>query len=165
VFLPLGGIYVLFISRRRSGQEPFACSACGRVVCGKCDLGAEVGGLCSPCYQALYQRENIPRERRHEQIRKMARYQSRRSRRLLMLNFVMPGLGFSLLDEKPQGMFILFGFFFLLLAALFWGAMLPVPMTVWETGGHALRILSFVVVIFFYWFVQRMFFAKIRARR
>jgi hypothetical protein len=165
VFLVLIGVYVLFVSRPRGGQEPFACSACGQVVCGKCDKGAEVGGLCSPCYQALYQKENIPRERRHEQIRKMARFQSRRSRRLLILNLLLPGLGFSLLEESPRGALILFGLLFLVLVGMFWSAMLPVPMTVWETGGSVLRILSIVLLIVLYIVVQQRFFAKVRARR
>jgi len=165
VFLVLIGVYVLFVSRRRRGQEPFGCSACGQIVCGKCDTGAEVGGLCSPCYQALYQRENIPRERRHEQIRKMARFQSRRSRRLLILNLLLPGVGFSLLEERPQGTLILFGFLLLTLVGMFWSAMLPVPMTVWETGFSVLRILSIVLLIVLYVVVQHRFLAKVRARR
>jgi tetratricopeptide (TPR) repeat protein len=165
VFLALIVVYVLFVSHRRSGQEPFACSACGQVVCGKCDKGAQVGGLCSPCYQALYQRENIPKERRREQIRKMARFQSRRSRRLLILNLLLPGLGFSLLEERPRGTLILFGFLFLVLVGMFWSAMLPVPMTVWETGVSVLRILSIVLLIVLYVLVQQKFFAKVRARR
>jgi tetratricopeptide (TPR) repeat protein len=165
VFLVLAGVYTVFVGRRRRGQEPFACSGCGQVVCGKCDAGAEVGGLCSPCYQALYQRENIPRERRHEQIRKMARYQSRRSRRLLLANLVTPGIGFSLLEEKARGALILFGLLFVLLVAMFWSAMLPVPMTVWETGGSHVGILSILLLILLYGVVQQRFLAKIRARR
>ncbi len=165
VFLALTGIYVAFVGRRRWGQEPFACSGCGQVVCGKCDRGAEVGGLCSPCYQALYQREKIPKERRHEQIRKMARYQSGRSRRMLLANLVTPGIGFSLLEDKARGALILFGIVFVLLVALFWSDMLPVPMTVWETGGSLVRILSILLLILLYGTVQQRFLAKIRARR
>ena len=165
VFLALTGVYVLFVARRRSGQEPFACSGCGQIVCGKCDRGAEVGGLCSPCYQALYQRENISKERRHGQIRKMARFQSRRSRRLLILNLLLPGLGFSLLEERPRGMLILFGFFFFLLLTGFWGHMLPVPMTVWETGGSVFRILTILLLIPLYVVIQQKFVTKLRARR
>jgi tetratricopeptide (TPR) repeat protein len=165
VFFVLAGLYTLFVSRRRRGQEPFTCSSCGQVVCGKCDLGAEVGGLCSPCYQALYQRENIPKERRHEQIRKMARHQSRRSRRMLILNLLLPGVGFSLLEEKPRGVFMLFGFLFLLLVAGFWSNILPVPMTVWETGGSVLRILTVGLLSLLYVVNQRGFVAQLRARR
>jgi tetratricopeptide (TPR) repeat protein len=165
VFLALTGVYVLFVARRRSGQEPFACSGCGQIVCGKCDRGAEVGGLCSPCYQALYQREHISKERRHGQIRKMARFQSRRSRRLLLLNLLLPGLGFSLLEEKPRGMLILFGFFFFLLLTGFWDNMLPVPMTVWETSGSVSRILSVLLLIPLYVVIQKKFVKTIRARR
>jgi tetratricopeptide (TPR) repeat protein len=165
VFLALTGVYVLFVARRRSGQEPFACSGCGKIVCGKCDRGAEAGGLCSPCYQALYQRENISKERRHGQIRKMARFQSRRSRKLLIVNLLLPGLGFSLLEEKPRGMLILFGFFFFLLLTGFWGNMLPVPMTVWETGGSVLRILAILLLIPLYVLIQQKFVTKLRARR
>ena len=165
VFLALAAVYVLFAARRRSGQEPFACSGCGQIVCGKCDAGAEVGGLCSPCYQALYQRENISKERRHGQIRKMARYQSRRSRRLLILNLLMPGLGFSLLEEKPRGMLVLFGFVFLALVTGFWSNMLPVPMTVWETGGSGWRSLFVLLLLVLYIVIQKRFVAKIRARR
>ena len=124
-----------------------------------------MGGLCSPCYQALYQREHISKERRHGQIRKMARFQSRRSRRLLVLNLLLPGLGFSLLDERPRGVLILFGFFFFLLLTGFWGNMLPVPMTVWETGGSALRILSVLLPIPLYVVIQKKFVTTIRARR
>lgn len=165
VFLVLAGAYVVFVGRRRRGQEPFACSGCGQVVCTKCDAGAEVGGLCSPCYQALYQRENIPKERRHEQLRKMGRYQSRRSRWMLFANLAIPGMGFSLVEEKARGVLILFGFLFLLLVAIFWSAMLPVPMTVWETGGSVVRILSILLLIVLYGVVQQRFLAKIRARR
>jgi tetratricopeptide (TPR) repeat protein len=165
VFLSLTGVYVLLVSRRRSGQEPFACSGCGKIVCAKCDLGAEVGGLCSPCYQALYQRENISKERRHGQIRKMARHQSRRSRRLLLLNLLLPGIGFSLLEEKPRGILILVGFFFVVLVSGFWGNMLPVPMTVWETGGSILRFLFIPLLIGLYVAIQQRFVSKIRARR
>ncbi len=165
VFLALTGVYVLFVARRRRGQEPFACSGCGQIVCGKCDAGAEVGGLCSTCYQALYQREHIPKERRHGQIRKMARFQARRSRRLLILNLLLPGLGFSLLEEKPRGMLMLFGFFLFLLLTAFWGNMLPVPMTVWETGGSVFRILAILLLIPLYVVIQQKFVAKIRARR
>lgn len=165
VFLALAAVYVMLVSRRRSGQEPFACSGCGKIVCAKCDVGAEVGGLCSPCYQALYQRENISKERRHGQIRMMARHQSRRSRRLLILNLLLPGLGFSLLEEKPRGLLMLLGFFFLVLVAGFWSSMLPVPMTVWETSGTASRIVFAVLLIGLYVFMQRKFVDKIRARR
>ena len=124
-----------------------------------------MGGLCSPCYQALYQREHISKERRHGQIRKMARFQSRRSRRLLILNLLLPGLGFSLLEEKPRGLLILFGFFFCMLLTGFWGNMLPVPMTVWETGGSAGSILAVLLLIPVYVVIQRKFLTKIRARR
>jgi tetratricopeptide (TPR) repeat protein len=165
VFLALTGVYVLFVARRRSGQEPFACSGCGQIVCAKCDRGAEVGGLCSPCYQALYQREHISKERRHGQIRKMARFQSRRSRRLLIINLLLPGLGFSLLEERPRGMVILFSFFLFLLLTGFWGYMLPVPMTVWETGGSVSRNLYLLLVIPLYVVVQKKFVTEIRARR
>ena len=165
VFLALTGVYVLFVTRRRSGQEPFACSGCGQIVCGKCDTGAEVRGLCSPCYQALYQKENISKERRHGQMRKMARFQSRRSRRLLILNLFLPGLGFSLLEERPRGMLILFGFFFFILLTGFWGNMLPVPMTVWETGGSVWKVLAILLLIPLYVVIQRKFVTRIRARR
>ena len=95
----------------------------------------------------------------------MARYQSRRSRRLLLANLVTPGIGFSLLEEKARGALILFGFLFVLLVAMFWSAMLPVPMTVWETGGSLVRILSILPLILLYGVVQQRFLAKIRARR
>jgi tetratricopeptide (TPR) repeat protein len=165
VFLALAGVYVALAARRRSGLEPFACSGCGQIVCGKCDLGAEVGGLCSPCYQALYQRENISKERRHGQIRKMARYQSRRSRRLLILNLLVPGLGFSLVEDTPKGVLILLGFVFVGLVVGFWSSILPVPVTVWETEASVLRMLCFVMPIALYGFIQHKFVTKIRARR
>ena len=165
VFLVLASGYVLVAARRKNGQEAFVCSTCGQVVCRRCDAGAEAGGLCSPCYQALYQKENISKERRHDQIRRMARYQSRRSRRLLLLNLVLPGLGFVLLEERPRGMLILFGFLFLSLVAGFWSNLLPVPMTVWETGGPSLKILSILLVVLLYGILQRRFITKIRARR
>jgi hypothetical protein len=95
----------------------------------------------------------------------MARFQSRRSRRLLILNLLLPGLGFSLLEEKPRGMLILFGFFFFLLLTGFWGNMLPVPMTVWETGGSVLRILAILLLIPLYVVIQQKFVTKLRARR
>ena len=95
----------------------------------------------------------------------MARFQSRRSRRLLILNLLLPGLGFSLLEERPRGTWILFGFLFLVLVGMFWSAMLPVPMTVWETGVSVLRILSIVLLIVLYVLVQQKFLAKVRARR
>ncbi len=165
VFLAMTAVYVMLVARRRSGQEPFTCSGCGKIVCAKCDVGAQVGGLCSPCYQALYQRENISKERRHGQIRKMARHQSRRSRRLLILNLLLPGLGFSLLEEKPRGLWLLLGFFFLVLVAVFWSSMLPVPMTVWETAGSVSRVLCVVFLVGLYLFTQQRFLDKIRARR
>jgi tetratricopeptide (TPR) repeat protein len=165
VFLALTGLYVVFVGRRRRGQEPFACTGCGQIVCGKCDTGAEVGGLCSPCYQALYQREHVSKDRRHGQIRKMARFQSRKTRRLLILNMLLPGLGFSLLEEKPRGMLILFGFFFSLVLIGLWSDMLPVPMTVWETGGSVLGMVAIVLLIPVYVVVQRKFMTKLRARR
>ena len=82
-----------------------------------------------------------------------------------MLNLLLPGLGFSLLDERPRGVLILFGFFFFLLLTGFWGNMLPVPMTVWETGGSALRILSVLLPIPLYVVIQKKFVTTIRARR
>jgi tetratricopeptide (TPR) repeat protein len=165
VFLLLAGVYILFLARRGKGPEPFACSGCGRVVCGNCDVGAEVGGLCSPCYQALYQREHISKERRHGQIRRMARFQSRRSRRLLLVNLLLPGLGITLLEDTPRGMFTLFGFVFLVLVTGFWSDMLPVPMTVWESGGPLLRLLLLPLLVALYLHLQRTCVTKIRARR
>jgi tetratricopeptide (TPR) repeat protein len=165
VFLVLAGVYILFVARRGRRPEPFACSGCGRVVCGNCDVGAEVGGLCSPCYQALYQREHTSKERRHGQIRRMARYQSRRSRRLLLLNLLLPGLGITLLEDTPRGMFTLFGFVFFILVTGLWSDMLPVPITVWESGGSVFRLLLLPVLVGLYLYLQHTCVVKIRARR
>ena len=60
---------------------------------------------------------------------------------------------------------MLFGFLFLLLVTGFWNKILPVPMTVWETGGSLLTILSLVLLIVLYVVIQRGFVNQIRARR
>jgi hypothetical protein len=62
-------------------------------------------------------------------------------------------------------MLILFGFFVFLLLAGFWGNLLPVPMTVWETGGSVPGIVSILLLIPLYVVIQQKFVTKIRARR
>jgi hypothetical protein len=62
-------------------------------------------------------------------------------------------------------MVILFSFFLFLLLTGFWGYMLPVPMTVWETGGSVSRNLYLLLVIPLYVVVQKKFVTEIRARR
>lgn len=83
-----------------------------------------------------------------------------------MLNLLLPGLGFSLLEETSRGMLILFGFFLFLLLAGFWGNMLPVPMTVWETGGSLVtRVVWLLALVAIYAAIQQRFVTKLRARR
>ena len=61
-------------------------------------------------------------------------------------------------------MLVLFGFVFLALVTGFWSNMLPVPMTVWETGGSGWRSLFVLLLLVLYIVIQKRFVAKIRAR-
>jgi hypothetical protein len=150
---------------RPDRQKPLFCTGCGVIVCERCQSGIAATKMCTQCYQALYTGKNIPRERRNQQIRKMARRRTGRARRLVLLNLVLPGLGLSVHEDRISGFFCLFLFLFFSLATVFWNRLLPLPFVVWETGGGAAcaEILSGLVV--FYMAVQLRFFWKLRSGR
>lgn len=165
VFALFAGMYVLLVTRRRTGDEPFGCSGCGKVVCSRCQTGREVGGLCSPCYQALYQRREVSKDRRQEQIRRMAVHQASRSRRWMVLNIPFPGLGVYLAAGRPTGLLFLFGFLLALFAVIFWGAILPVPGPVWEEGGGVVRWFLGALLVAVYGASQYRFRKQLMRRR
>lgn len=134
IFGPLAAL-VVFRTVKGNGSEPFRCNGCGVIACGACQPGTRSAGLCNPCYQTLYERNHIVRERRNLQIRRMAISQARRSRRLIILNLLLPGAGTSVQEERVTGMMCLLVFVFGLVA-LFWWPRLPFsPGIPWETAA------------------------------
>jgi len=151
--------------RRIERQKPVLCSGCGVIVCEKCQSGVATTKMCTQCYQALYTGKNIPRERRNQQIRKMARRRTGRVRRLVLMNLFLPGLGFSVHEDRIFGFFCLFLFLFLSLAAMSWNRLLPLPVVVWETAGATAHAEVLGGLLLFYLVVQLRFLWKLRSGR
>ncbi len=166
VFLALAAVYLLLVAGGR-GWDLIACSTCGRIISGGESAGGSgISGMCAGCYRALYQGDQIPKERRHEQLRRMGRYQSRRSRVLLILNLLFPGVGYSLLRERAAGIFIFLGFILLGLWIVLWHGILPIPVIVWETtGASGGSWLAAGCLVFLYGWVQKRFVGLMRAGR
>jgi len=165
LFGPLAGLALLLPTVRKWHQRPLHCTGCGVVVCGKCHSGTAMTKMCTPCYQVLYAGKDIPKERRSLQIRKMARNRTVRLRRLLLLNALLPGLGFSLYKDRVSGYLLLFLFLFLAVAGLFWVNFLPLPVVAWETGGATCSVLFSGALLALYGIVQVRFYLAIRSGR
>jgi len=164
VFVPLAAVFVVLMIRR-SGFEPFACSSCGVVICAKCQPGTRTAGICMPCYQSLYQKDQIVRERRNRQVRRMVLHQARRWRDLMAINLLFPGLGWSLLKERAMGMVLFFLFLFCTLMAIAWNRIFPSPWPIWETGQMNVAIGLGAVLLLAYLGIQVRFIQVLRAGR
>ncbi len=166
IFIFFAGVYGFYnIYKGSGGSEAFRCSSCGCILCSRCHSAPEVGGVCSACYQALYQKDNIPKDNRHRQFRQMAIYHSKRLRIIVFLNILFPGLGYSLVEEKPKGLLLYFIFLFFLITVLSWNLFVPSSMIVWANSGSFLWMVFCGLVIILYLFIQKRFLKKVRARR
>jgi tetratricopeptide (TPR) repeat protein len=165
IFGLLTVVFLVQTGSRRERQKPVFCTGCGVIVCDKCQAGIAVTRMCTQCYQALYTGKDIPRERRNQQIRKMARRRTGRVRKLVLLNLVLPGLGFSVHEDRISGFLCWFLFLFFSLAAMFWNRLLPLPVVVWETGGATAGAEILGGLLIFYLVVQLRFFWKLRSGR
>ena len=121
--------------------------------------------MCNPCYQALYERDTIPRDRRGQQVRRMVRWEVNRAKILFGLNIILPGVGFSLRDNRITGVLCVLGFFLLALATVFWNTILPLPFPVWETAKTSINLPFAVVLILGYLGIQVYFYTQLRSRR
>ena len=131
IFAPLAALVAVWMARGGTGG-PFRCSGCGIIACGRCQPGTRFAGLCNPCYQTLYERDHIVRERRNMQIHRMAGSQARRSRGLVLLNLFLPGLGTSVQEDKIAGMLFLLVFVFGVLEQVLWSRLPFSPVQPWE---------------------------------
>jgi len=165
IFGALAAAFLPLAWNRRRLPVPMSCTGCGIIVCNKCHSGTAMTKMCTQCYQALYQGQSIPNERRNLQIRKMARSRASRFRRLLLLNALFPGLGFSVYEDRVSGFLMFFLFLFLALAGLFWDRLLPVPVVAWETPTPTSHFMIFSGLLILYVLVQARFFQKLRSGR
>jgi tetratricopeptide (TPR) repeat protein len=157
--------FLLLTWKRRRRQDPLRCGGCGVIICETCQSGTSMTKMCTQCYQALYLRKSVPKEKRTLQIRKMARIRTARTRKLLLLNLTLPGLGFSILRDRVPGFLFLFLFLYLTLAALFWERLMPLPVIAWEPGGAKGLYVFAAFILVLYTAVQVRFLSLLRSGR
>lgn len=157
-------VYSVLILSGRIRGEVFRCGSCGRVVCRRCQPILAAGGMCNPCHQVLYLRDQIPKEHRQKQIREMARYRGRRQRIGFVTNVLLPGLGSSVAEDRARGAAVFLGFLLALLALLLWDPLFPSGSSGWEEPGGMSQLVPGCLLVALYLVLQYRNFRTFRER-
>jgi tetratricopeptide (TPR) repeat protein len=134
------------------GQRPaaFRCQRCGSVVTSRSQPESAGEPICGMCYQALYQRDHIPHERRHAHLQRISRSRIRTLRRSRLTNLLFPGIGYVVYEDGPRGFLYLFVF----LAWASWLAvrkvLVPPPSAAWPHGAGTVTLLAAALGVVFY---------------
>ncbi|MEW6443384.1 MAG: tetratricopeptide repeat protein [bacterium] len=160
-----GFLYALLILSGRMKSRAHRCVSCGRISCARCQPATLSREICHPCYQVLYQREQIPKEHRQRQVRYMAQYQRKRLRSTLLWNAVLPGFGWAVARERARGMVVFFALSVCALGVLCWERVLPAGPSGWAQGGGGFRCALLVLFVASYLGVQYAGLRRFRQRR
>ena len=164
IFLLLAVIYAAFSLFQKEEPDVFRCSNCGLILCSKCHSSTEVEGVCSPCYQALYEKDNIEKDSRHKQFRTMSIFHADRLKTIKKLNLVFPGLGYSLVEEKSKGLILLCIFVVALASITLRTVFMPSSIIIWANVNNLPLYIGIGLTIAIYLLIQRGFFKKIGGR-
>lgn len=107
-----------FFYGRKGGVRAFRCSRCGNILCERCEKELYWGRMCSDCYRSLVKIEVLDPKKRVARLLKIHGGQLKRSALIRALGFAPPGIAYIYGGNILQGMLMLWGFLFFLLAAL-----------------------------------------------
>ncbi len=110
-------VFFLFYVKK-GGVKAFRCSRCGKILCERCEKELYWGRMCSDCYRSLVKIEVLDPKKRVARLLKIHGGQLKRSALIRALGFAPPGIAYIYGGNILQGMLMLWGFLFFLMAAL-----------------------------------------------
>ncbi len=122
-----------FFYGKKGRVKAFRCSRCGNILCERCEKDLYWGRMCSDCYRSLVKIEVLDPKKRVARLLKIHGSQLKRSALIRALGFAPPGIAYIYGGNILQGMLMLWGFLFFLLAAL----LNPLFTVGLSTMGHA----------------------------
>ncbi len=111
-------IVFFFFYGKSGGVKAFRCSRCGKILCERCERQLYWGRMCSECYRSLVKIEVLDPKERVARLLKIHGGQLKRNALVRALGFAPPGIAYIYGGNILQGMLLLWGFIFFLLAAL-----------------------------------------------
>ncbi len=120
LLLPISLLWtvIFLIYGKKGGVKAFRCSRCGKILCEKCEKELYWGRMCGDCYQSLVKIEVLDPKKRVARLLKIHGGQLKRSALIRALGFAPPGIAYIYGGNVLQGMLMLWGVLFFLLAAL-----------------------------------------------
>ncbi len=153
-FMGLVILYISYVWLVGETKGPFRCLSCGSVVCHRCAPRGAAASTCLPCYQALYQKDHIPKDLRHKQLQRISRYRLKHDRVVRWASWMLPGMGHILQQEIVKGGVFLLVFLFCASWLIMDRLLVSVPLLHWPSGAGATLLIGILLLSVYVW-VQR----------
>jgi tetratricopeptide (TPR) repeat protein len=130
------------------------CERCGHLICSRCTRSMVIGTQCSQCIIAFTARSSADPQVVKQKRSEVARYQAGRQSFPQWLSLILPGAGHLVRGHAKEGFIYLFVFVLFLAKALSWRGWVPSPMISAILPSVPWMILSALIFLLYYGFVQ-----------